>query len=444
MRQTRSGKRLLTIAMLGAGLMITLPAATQPSQSTLYTFRASTDGGQPEGGVIWGSDNVLYGTADRYGTNDNGTIFRLTPPASSGDPWTFKALYRLQGGTGGGYPLGLVQDAAGNLYGYALDGGSGGYGIVFELKKPKVSTWAWLFETLYSFQGGTDGADPSGLSLQPDGTLVGTTDRGGSGPCTDPIDGSFVGCGTIFQLTPPTAAGGAWTEAILHSFTRGSDGAIPVGNPLNVGGALYGVTVQGGAGNCTDSDGILAGCGTVYKLVQVSPSVWTESVAYAFQGGSQGESPLGNLGIDRAGALYGVTGTGGVAHSPASDPNGDGIVFRLTQAAGATGLTLQVIHTLGAAGDGRSPEGGVLVLPNGTVFGTTYLGPDGYYGTLFRVTPPTVQGGKWGESVLAKFPSPGGVYPSGQLARNKADGTLYGITIWGGHANAGTVFRVVP
>jgi uncharacterized repeat protein (TIGR03803 family) len=206
---TVSRKRLLTVASLGAAFVITLSAAAQPTQSTLYTFRGTTDGQQPEGGVIWGSDHVLYGTADRAGTGDNGTIFRLTPAASTGLPWTFKALYRLQGGTGGGYPLGLVQDSAGNLYGYALDGGTGGYGIVFELKKPKVATWAWQFQTLYSFQGNTDGADPSGLSLQPDGTLIGTTDRGGTGPCTDPIDGSFVGCGTIFQVTPPATAGGA-------------------------------------------------------------------------------------------------------------------------------------------------------------------------------------------------------------------------------------------
>lgn len=443
MRLTLAGKRGVATALLGAGLVIPLPAAAQPSQSTIYVFRGTGDGKQPEGGVILGSDDILYGTADRAGSDDNGTIFSMTPPANAGETWTFKVLYRLQGGDGGGYPLGLVQDAAGNLFGYALDFGSGGCGIVFELMKPAVAGRAWRFQTLYAFQGKTDGADPSGLSLGPDGTLIGTTDRGGRGPCTDPIEGTLVGCGTIFQLSPPATPGDAWTETILHRFARGTDGAIPVGNPLIVGGALYGVTVQGGGGKCTDSDGIVAGCGTVYKLAEAKPGEWTESVTYAFQGGTEGASPIGNLGIDRAGAFYGVTATGGVAHSPASDPGGDGIVYRLTQATGVAGLTLKVIHTLGATGDGRSPDGGVIVMPDGTVFGTTNLGPDGFFGTLFRVSPPRASGGEWTESVLAKFPPTGGVYPAGTIARDCA-GALYGVTLYGGYYNSGTVYRVVP
>jgi hypothetical protein len=436
-------ERLTRAVVWFAAVLVGLPAAAAPAQSTLYAFHGTSDGANPEGGVIWGSDNVLYGTADAGGVNANGTIWSLTPPAVAGQSWTFKVLYRLQSGAGGGYPLGLVQDPSGNLYGYALDSGTGGYGIVFELKKPAAANLAWHFETLYSFQGGIDGAYPSGVTLQPDGTLIGTTDQGGGrGQCADPIGGNLVGCGTIYQLSPPAAAGGTWTETVLHRFAGGNDGAVPVGNPLLADGVLYGVTVIGGAGPCTDPGGTPIGCGTVYSLTSTQPGKWDESVAFAFQGGTQGRAPVSGLRVDKAGAFYGVTSTGGIAHVASSNPNGDGIVYRLTQAQGG-GFALQVIHKLGGAGDGREPQGGIVVLPDGAIFGTTFLGPDGYFGALFRVSPPTTPGGGWTERVLAKFPSSGGVYPTGLIAR-PGTGALYGVTLEGGRFDMGTVYSVVP
>lgn len=440
--ETRAIASQLTAAVLW--FFAAVPAAAAATQSTIYAFHGRSDGASPEGGVIWGSDNVLYGTADSGGVNANGTIWSLTPPATAGQPWTFKVLWRMQGGSGGGYPLALTRDRSGNLFGYALDYGSGGYGIVFELIQPTVAGRAWHFQTLYQFQGGADGAYPGGgLVLLPDGSVIGTTDHGGGrGACTDPIGGNLVGCGTIYQLTPPAKAGEPWTETILHRFTGGTaDGAIPVDALLSHGGAIWGVTVQGGSGPCADSNGYLVGCGTVYKLSETTPGKWSESVEYSFQGGKLGQSPIGGLGVDSRGALYGVTTTGGVAHSPASDPSGDGIVYRLTPATG--GLKLQAIHTLGAAGDGREPLGGVVVQPDGTVFGTTYLGPDGYFGTVFKVSPPAAAGARWTESVLGKFGTPGGVYLTGQIAQDPA-GAIYGVTLEGGRFNAGTVYSVAP
>jgi len=101
-----------------------------PTTTVLYSFHGKTDGGSPEGGLIAGPDGVLYGTADTGGTNDNGTIFSLTPPATTGAAWSFKVLHRLTGGVEGGYPVGLTQDKSGNLYGYAVDFGAG-HGTVF-------------------------------------------------------------------------------------------------------------------------------------------------------------------------------------------------------------------------------------------------------------------------------------------------------------------------
>jgi hypothetical protein len=52
---------------------------------------------------------------------------------------------------------------------------------------------------IYSFQGGSDGATPSGKLLDVDGALYGTTFMGGLCPN---YGGGANGCGTVFSITP--------------------------------------------------------------------------------------------------------------------------------------------------------------------------------------------------------------------------------------------------
>jgi uncharacterized repeat protein (TIGR03803 family) len=138
---------------------------------------------------------------------------------------TFKVIYTFTGGQDGGGPnAGLTMDRAGNLYGTASGGGAHGYGTVFKLA-PKGS--GWIFTPLYSFQGGTDGANPiARVIFGPDGSLYGTTTDGGNSSCQ-----RGPGCGTVFKLQPsPTACKTAlcpWKETVVYRFTGGSDGANP-------------------------------------------------------------------------------------------------------------------------------------------------------------------------------------------------------------------------
>jgi len=75
------------------------------------------------------------------------------------------------------------------------------------------------------------------------GNLYGTTTMGGAYK-----NSCGANCGTVFQLTP--AAGGTWTEKVLHSFGKGKDGASPyAGLILDAAGNLYGTTSAGGADN---------------------------------------------------------------------------------------------------------------------------------------------------------------------------------------------------
>jgi uncharacterized repeat protein (TIGR03803 family) len=102
---------------------------------------------------------------------------------------------------------------------------------------------------LYSFSGGTDGADPNGGLIQAkDGNLYGLTSSGDAN-----------GHGTVFTITP---AGG---ETVLYSFTGGTDGAFPVASLIQAkDGALYGMTNGGGTnGYSTVFKVTLAGIETV-------------------------------------------------------------------------------------------------------------------------------------------------------------------------------------
>jgi uncharacterized repeat protein (TIGR03803 family) len=136
----------------------------------------------------------------------------------------------------------------------------------------------------------------------------------------------------VLELTPPTAAGGSWREAVLYSFTGSDgDGAFPqAGLVMDKNGALYGTTVAGGVSN-TQCAG---GCGTVFRLTPpgASGGAWTETVLYAFNGGpSDGSSAYADLTFTKEGVLYGTTYSGGsrACAATSSALAGCGTVFEL-------------------------------------------------------------------------------------------------------------------
>jgi uncharacterized repeat protein (TIGR03803 family) len=127
-----------------------------------------------------------------------GTAFRLTGSSSH---YTETVLYNFRGywtqHPDGGFPVSLILSPDGTFYGSTQQGGSGNDGAVFALT-PSVSGYAE--SVLYSFLGIGDGAFPNpGLIEDAAGNLFGTTITGGSTACND------VGCGTAFRLTTKPA-----------------------------------------------------------------------------------------------------------------------------------------------------------------------------------------------------------------------------------------------
>jgi hypothetical protein len=120
------------------------------------------------------------------------------------------------------------------------------------------------FQVLYNFAGGNDGQSPqAALVADSAGNLYGTTEGGGgSNFC-------FDGCGTVFELSPPTKRGGGWTETVLYRFTGRSDGSLPEGKLIrDAEGNLYGTAAKGGdlsVADCTDGTET-TGCGVVFEF----------------------------------------------------------------------------------------------------------------------------------------------------------------------------------
>jgi uncharacterized repeat protein (TIGR03803 family) len=341
---------------------------------------------------------------------------------------TYKVIYNFTGGADGGSPwAGLTIDAAGDLYGTTIGGGAGNSGTVFELTD---SGSGWSLATLYSFQGGDDGAGPQGrVAIAQDGSLYGTTAGAGFG-CT------FHGCGTVFHLTPPQAdaASVPWNETVLHRFTGTIDGGNPQGDlTFDAAGNIYGTTMFGG---CLPSfcGWEYGGYGVVYKLT-TSAAGWTETVLHAFQWNEDGGYPLGGVVFDGAGNLYGVV-EGGHPY---------GLVYQLSPS--GSGWTKQTLYEFPGGGHGADPYGGLIRDPSGNLYGTTqYSAPYGT-GTIFELTPSN---GGWAFNTLYVLPPCGflvssycGEGPMDKLMMDAA-GNLYGTTREGGAIAYGSVFKLTP
>ncbi len=248
MRGKRLSIGLRALAILTVSLVVTNTwAATNWKEKVLHNFGTGVGGLSPQSALISDAAGNLYGTTSEGGTYGGGTAFELSPAAGGG--WTETVLHNFnQNGTDGAFPdAGLVFDAAGNLYGTTSAGGLYYDGTVFELS-PAVGG-GWTETMLHNFiDNGTDGVRPeAGLIFDAAGNLYGTTITGGTNYCNGYFGNS---CGTVFQLSP--TEGGGWTETVLHNFIdNGTDGWQPyAGLIFDAAGNLYGTTILGGTYNC--------------------------------------------------------------------------------------------------------------------------------------------------------------------------------------------------
>jgi hypothetical protein len=372
-------------------------------------------------------------------------VLVLASPAYA--EWKEKVLYSFQGLPDGNYPSGgVVFDKAGNIYGVTTEGGSGACapaqcGIVYQLSPPKQEGGAWTETVLYVFKGQKygDGSSPAGtLLIDSSGNLYGGTGYGGTGDCM--LLGGAVGCGTVYELSPPKQKGGAWTEKVLYSFKGGKDGQL-AGETLTFDslGNLYGATYFGGGFGSCDAPYYLY-CGTIYKLTppKMTGGRWSERVLHSFRGVvadeqlGDGAGPNGELVLDNKGAIYGTTYIGGY-NCPHNSNLGCGAVFRLAPPEKKGGKwTEEIMHRFKLSTEGRNPAAGMIFDGRGYLYGTSDI-------VAFRMTPPKGGTGSWKLTILSTMNNDA-YDPEGSLIFD-VNGDLYGTTE-DSQTSSGTVFKL--
>lgn len=157
--------------------------------------------------------------------------------------------------------------------------------------------------------------------------------------------------------------------------------------------------------------------------------------------GTEGSSPVAGLTMDRAGNLYGTAYLGGQGYSYCN--LGCGSVFKMTR--NGSGWTFTPIY-LFSGPDGGNPRARVVFGPDGALYGTSIYGGYGH-GIVFQLRPPATFCHAvlcpWHETILYSFlPGHDGAYPgSGDLVFDTA-GNIYGTTTDGGANYGGTVFAL--
>src|SRR5450755_2310709 len=330
-----------------------------------------------------GRDGNFYGTSVTGGTNDLGTVFKITPSG------TLATLYSFDG-TVGEYPYGgLTLGADGNFYGAANRGGPSGFGSIFKITPTGVVT------ALHSFTNYGEGTNPSSAPVQgADGNFYGST----SGVDVSTTEASS----TIYKLTP------AGVFTVLHTLAPGTDGSSAGPVILGADGSFYGGTASGGTN----------GWGTLFK---VTPG-GAFTLLHTFSNSADGRQGA-TLAQAANGTFYGATYLGGA--------NGVGVVIKIT----STG-TFTKLHDLNGTTDGSNVTGNMFLGTDGNFYNVAASNGANSGGTIFKVSPAGVF-----TKVLDFGGANLGVTPGTGLIQ-ATSGLFYGSTQNGGTGNASVFYSL--
>ena len=396
------------------------------SEQNLHIF-SSVDGCSPQASLIMDSSGNLYGTTygncTTGGPNVGGTVFELVNNGPAG--YSYKGLYVFSAVSplDGRNPSGLVMDSSGNLYGTTIVGGASAKGTVFELAEDSSGNYSE--KILYSFlNSGGDGANPrAGLIMDSSGNLYGTTYGGGSGLGTvfelspagssgysesilysfsnlmtgdaGPDSGLILDSqgnvyGTTYGIGGPSAVfelvnnSGTYSEQILHTFSPG-EGTLPGTLIESANGIFYGVLSAGGLNNYGSIFEVaIVPSGTTYSTttsLSYSPDPFSgKTITFTALVQSAGTElvPTGTVSFYSASALVGTSSlVSGVATLQAGALEGS--TFTITAQfipssafAGSSGQATVIGSDIAVTNGSNTFTGNQTV--NGTLSATTFTG----------------------------------------------------------------------
>jgi uncharacterized repeat protein (TIGR03803 family) len=277
--------------------------------------------------------------------------------------------------------------------------------------RPQRGVSAALFLTLAVLSGAARGGDLTAIA-----SFNGTSNGGyPSGGVTVDAQGDIFGAAgnTVWEIKA-----GSNTITTLSTFSFGGSNPTGPNGPMildSADGLLYGTSTGGG----TQANG-----GTLW-LVSTSGS--SPAVLASFNP-SQASFPTGPLVMDSQGDIFGTAKSGGTG--------GNGAVWEWTP--GRSSIT--VLGAFNGSGNGGGPGGGLVMDSQGNLFGTTYLGGPGGYGTIWEI-----KAGTTGIITLASFNGMNGLQPYGNVAidaQGDLFGTAYGNTLWELKAGSSTITTI--
>jgi uncharacterized repeat protein (TIGR03803 family) len=228
----------------------------------------------------------------------------------------------------------------------------------------------------------------------------------------------FAASGTA-SADAPTSAALSTLYSFSTSATNGQTltGYAPQGVTAGPNGVLYALAQSGGPNS--------AGAVVKFQAGGTAPLV-----VHAFDTSTSGSSLL----VGAAGTLYGTDPNGGA--------NFSGAVYSLMPD-GSQYAPLYSFSALdpnsGTNSDGSLPTGALLQESDGSIVGETQLGGTNGTGVVYKINSDGT-----GFTVLHSFGNGAdGTYPGGGLIAGP-DGSLYGVTEYGGLADDGTIFKIAP
>jgi hypothetical protein len=286
----------------------------------------------------------LFGVCWAGGSADKGSLWEYS---CSG---MFRVLHSF-GGPSDGMDLegSVALDRSGNIYGTAYTWGPGSGGTLWKYSRPSGE-----FTVLHGFAYGNDDGEllPAGPTIDKDGIIWGTTEFG--------LNCYYCGDGTVWKYDPRSRI---FTTVLDFNGTGilAPQSTVAVDKQGNLFGTAFGTA--GGYGNC----------GLVYELQK--DNGYVPVAIYQFVGSpDDGCLPWGQVVLDRAGHLLGVTGGGG---------SGNGIVYEIKP--DDDGWQETILHTL-SFDEGCSSMSGLVTDDHCRWFGTaTYCGKS-KWGTAFELS----------------------------------------------------------